>query len=116
GMVATDRVLLTADTVGGVWTYALELARGLTDAGVTVGLATMGAPLRPDQQREAARIAGLALFESSFKLEWMADPWDDVGRAGEWLLGVEQRFQPDIVHLNQFCFGALRFRAPVLAV
>ena len=28
------RVLMTADTVGGVWTYAIELARGLAERGV----------------------------------------------------------------------------------
>ena len=38
------KVLMTADTVGGVWTYAVELARGLADRGVEVALATMGAP------------------------------------------------------------------------
>ena len=36
------RVLMTADTVGGVWTYALDLARALAPHGVSVALATMG--------------------------------------------------------------------------
>ena len=39
------KVLMTADTVGGVWTYALELAGALAPHGVTVALATMGAGL-----------------------------------------------------------------------
>ena len=30
------KVLMTADTVGGVWTYAIELARGLDDRGPEV--------------------------------------------------------------------------------
>src|SRR5437868_5547300 len=34
------RVLMTADTVGGVWSYALELSRALGKCGVEVGLAT----------------------------------------------------------------------------
>jgi hypothetical protein len=29
------RVLMTTDAVGGVWTYSLELARGLSDVGVS---------------------------------------------------------------------------------
>src|SRR5436190_23853133 len=38
-----QRVLMTADTVGGVWTYALELARVLCEQEVEITLATMGA-------------------------------------------------------------------------
>jgi glycosyltransferase involved in cell wall biosynthesis len=109
-------VLLTADTVGGVWTYAIELAGQLATQGVRVHLATMGAPPRPHQRREAAAIEGLVLHESGWRLEWMPDPWDDVDRAGAWLLALERELGPDLVHLNQFAFGALPFRAPTLLV
>ena len=37
---------MSADSVGGVWTYALDLTRGLRALGIDVLLATMGAPLR----------------------------------------------------------------------
>lgn len=109
-------VLLTADTVGGVWTYAVELARGLSNAGVRVHLATMGARLKDHQRAQLAGIAGLALHEGGFALEWMRDPWRDIERAGRWLLEIEDVFAPDVVQLNQFAFGALRFRAPKLVV
>jgi glycosyltransferase involved in cell wall biosynthesis len=79
-----------------------------------VALATMGAPLRREQRRDAAREPGLEIHESAFRLEWMSDPWDDVRRAGDWLLELEERAAPDVVHLNQYCFGSLPFRAPVL--
>src|SRR3954466_15750621 len=46
------RVLMTADTVGGVWTYAAELARELGRRGVAVDLATMGAPVAAHQRAE----------------------------------------------------------------
>jgi len=39
-----------------------------------------------------------------------------VARAGEWLLSLERQFAPDVVHLNQFAFGALPFAAPRLLV
>jgi glycogen(starch) synthase len=110
------RVLITADTVGGVWTYALELAGALESRGLHVALATMGAPLSEDQRAQLASQPALAAYESAYKLEWMQDAWDDVDRAGEWLLEVERDFQPDIVHLNQFAFGALPFAAPTLLV
>lgn len=110
------KILMTTDTVGGVWTYSLELARALGRQGVCVALATMGAPLTPDQRRQAARIATVEVYESAFHLEWMEDPWRDVARAGEWLLALEKTLKPDVVHLNGYAHGALHWRAPVVMV
>lgn len=110
------KVLMTADTMGGVWTYALELSRGLAERGVEVALATMGDPLSDAQRESALRIPGLRVFESSFRLEWMEDPWRDVERAGEWLLRIESRFGPDLVHLNGYAHAALPWSVPKLVV
>ncbi|HLM75082.1 MAG TPA: glycosyltransferase family 4 protein, partial [Polyangiaceae bacterium] len=109
-------VLMTADAMGGVWTYAMELASELAARGVTVALATMGDRPTEAQVKRAKAIPGLTLFESEFKLEWMDDPWGDVARAGAWLLDLERRLRPDVVHLNGYCHGALPFRAPVVVV
>ena len=111
-----SRVLMTADTVGGVWTYALQLAALLAGRGVEITLATMGRQPSVVQRRDADAVVGLKLRTSDFALEWMSDPWDDVQAAGEWLLTLERELQPDIVHLNAFAHGALPFRAPVLVV
>ncbi len=108
------RLLMTADTVGGVWTYALDLARALAPYQVSVALATMGRFPTPAQRAEAAAVPGLTLHPSAFALEWMADPWDEVARAGDWLRGLEADVQPDIVHLNGYAHGGLPWRAPVL--
>jgi glycogen synthase len=107
-------VLMTADTVGGVWTYALDLARSLGRRGVHVVLATMGEPPTAEQRQEARRIGTLRVVDSSYRLEWMRDPWDDVQRAGTWLLDIDRRVRPDLVHLNGYAHGALPFSAPVL--
>jgi glycogen(starch) synthase len=109
-------VLMTADPVGGVWTYALALATQLARAGVRTTLATMGAPLRPAQRAAAERIPQLHVVESRFKLEWMQDPWKDVRLAGNWLLALEQRAHPDVVHLNGYAHAQLRWQAPRLIV
>lgn len=113
---AIAQVLMTADTVGGVWTYALELAAGLASRGVRVHLATMGAPLSASQAAQALEVPGLEIHASSFQLEWMDEPWADVERAGAWLLELERRIRPDLVHLNNYCHGHLPFSAPVLVV
>jgi glycogen synthase len=106
------RVLMTADTVGGVWTYAMELIAALQPE-VEVILATMGAPLNASQWREVERL-GIEVHESIFKLEWMDQPWKDVAEAGEWLLALERQIRPDLIHLNNFAHGALPWETPVL--
>jgi len=110
------RLLMTADTVGGVWTYALEIARALGGQDVEVFLATMGRPLSESQELQAAAIENLRVYESSFKLEWMDNPWDDVCESGEWLLKLRDRIQPDLIHLNNYAHGALPWHLPVLMV
>lgn len=115
-LCSASKVLMTADTVGGVWTYALELIRALGDHDVHVALATMGAPLSREQRKELRKLSNARLFESHYKLEWMEKPWFDLARAGAWLLDIERRFKPDVVHLNNFIHGALGFQAPKLVV
>jgi glycogen synthase len=112
--VTPMRILLTTDTIGGVWTYAIELACALRDSNVDIALATMGAPLSADQRRQVKSLDHVTVFESQYKLEWMDNPWDDVEAAGRWLLNIEQKFCPDIVHLNGYAHGALSWNAPVL--
>src|SRR5205085_1336221 len=111
-----ERILMTADTLGGVWTYAMELIRALAPYDVQVTLATMGAPLSPAQTREAAAPRNLELFEGRFKLEWMEDPWEEVAKAGDWLLEIEERVRPDLIHLNGYPHGALPWSAPAVVV
>jgi glycogen synthase len=92
------KVLMTADTVGGVFTYARDLTAAL-DAEVV--LATFGPRPGPQAHRD-------------LRLEWMDDPWDDVAEAERWLLELEEQERPDVVHLNGFAHGAAPFRAPKL--
>lgn len=107
----TLRVLMTADAVGGVWTYALDLCRALGGFGVEVLLATMGP--RPAPTRLPGNVT---LVESDYRLEWMDSPWEDVARASDWLLSLERVFRPDVVHLNGYVHAALPFAAPKVVV
>lgn len=109
------RVLMTADAVGGVWTYALDLASGLRERGIDVTIALMGPPPSTAQRRDARR-RGLELIEAPFRLEWMPDAWSDVDRAGEWLLSLAECIDPDVVHLNGYCHAPLRWPVPVMVV
>lgn len=109
------RVLMTTDALGGVFFYSVELCSWLSAHGVSVTLATMGRELSPEQ-RELAGRAGASVVESCYRLEWMEEPWQDVSRAGEWLLGLERFTRPDVVHLNGYAHGALPWQAPVVMV
>lgn len=110
------RVLMTADAVGGVWSYAMELVQGLSRLGMKVALAVMGGRPSRAARADVRRIPGVELHESTYKLEWMRDPWSDVDAAGRWLLQLAQHVQPDLVHLNNFAHGGLPFGAPALVV
>ncbi|HVE45919.1 MAG TPA: glycosyltransferase family 4 protein [Acidimicrobiales bacterium] len=109
-------VLMTADTVGGVWTYALELADALAPMGVSVSLATMGRPMDRDQHVAVGASAVVDVHESSYRLEWMKGPWREVDQAAEWLLRLEDSERPDVVHLNGYAHGALPWSAPSVVV
>ncbi len=109
------RVLMTSDTIGGVWTYTLDLAAALSQRGHDVHLATMG-ELPSYAQRRAARSAGATLHERSFRLEWMDEPWHDVERAGKWLCDLQRTIAADVVHLNGYSHAACAWRCPVVVV
>jgi glycogen synthase len=110
------KVLMTADAVGGVWSYCLTLARAMERHGVHFVVATMGPRPSSDQVAEAAAIPNLRREISDYALEWMPDPWADVDAAGEWLRCLEAREAPDVVHLNGYSHAAEPFAAPTVLV
>jgi len=110
------KIMMTADTVGGVWNYALEVARQLDHRGHTVVLATMGGMPSADQLAAANGIPNMQLYTSNYKLEWMAEPWADVQAAGDWLMAIARATQPDVIHLNNYAHGTLPWPAPMVMV
>jgi glycogen synthase len=111
-----QRVLITTDTVGGIWSFSMELAQGLSRLGVKVALAALGGRPSRAARADVRRLQGVELHESTYRLEWMRDPWRDVEAAGRWLLQLESQFQPQLVHLNSYCHASLPFGAPALVV
>lgn len=109
-------ILMSADAVGGVWNYCLELASELCRGGDEVHLATMGPRPSAAQIQEAEAVEGLRLYISDFALEWMSHPWEEVRAAGDWLEGLARELLPDVIHLNQYAFGQLSWPWPTLVV
>lgn len=109
--------MMSADAVGGVWTFALELAEGLGRHGIEVLLAVLGPSPDGGRLRAAQRIPGLRLAHRDFPLEWMREANDaNQEAAGKWLLDLAEDFAPDVVHLNHFCHGGLPWSAPCIVV
>lgn len=107
---------MTADAVGGVWTYALELARGLAAQGTEILLAVIGPEPEISQRAEAATIDGLSLATTGLELEWRDRAGPLTPGQARVLLALEQEFRPDLVHCNGFREAAAGFAAPVLVV
>jgi len=108
------KILMTADTLGGVWTYATELCAALRPHGVQIALATLGRPLSRSQREDVSQLPNVHVYESRFRLEWMPSPWDSLAEAAGWLLSLERQVRPDVIHLNHLVHGDLPWNAPVL--
>lgn len=108
------KVLMTADAIGGVWTYAVELARGLVAEGIRVSLAIEGGEPSEPQRAELEALGLDRWWATDRKVEWMPDPWQDVEATGRWLQELAHDVQPDVVHLNSLTHGALDWDVPVV--
>jgi glycosyltransferase involved in cell wall biosynthesis len=109
-------ILVTADTVGGVWTYAREFVSGLALRGVKVTLVSFGDIPTPQQTQWMQGLTSLDYHPTAFKLEWMQDSEADLAASAEYLQAVIRDTSPDLLHLNQFYYGALECDVPRIVV
>lgn len=108
------RILMTTTGHRPAWSQSLDLAGALGRFGIDVALATLGEPPSNGLLEEALRYPNLQVFPGRFGASWTDDAWDEVERAGDWLLRMEQHVEPDLVHLHAYPYGALPLQAPVL--
>ena len=110
------RILITADTVGGVWTYTRELVVGLVRQDLQVVLVSFGRLPTDEQIQWMTGLPNLDYRPTRFKLEWMQDSVDDLRASAEYLADVARETRPDLLHFNQFYYGGLKYDAPRLVV
>lgn len=111
-----SRVFMTTDAVGGVWSYALELAAGFSRRGISTDLAILG-PVTPAALAEAARRPGVCVHATGLPLDWTADSASALAAASRALADVAARCCPDVVHLNAPALAAVSpFPAPTVVV
>ena len=109
-------VLVTADTVGGVWTYARELVTGLVRRGVRVTLVSFGDIPTSTQTEWLNALRNVDFRATAFRLEWMQEARDDIDASTDFLRSIVEEVQPDVLHLNQFAYGTLDVDIPKIVV
>lgn len=109
-------VLMTADAVGGVLHYALDLAQGLSARGVTTTLALLGPAPDEAQRQAAANVPGLKLVQTGLPLDWLAEHAGEVEQAASTVAELARRHGAEIVHLNAPSLGLAAYDMPVVSV
>lgn len=105
-MTPMRRLFMTADAVGGVWSYAMDLCQGLAQAGLRISLAVTGPAPSPSQARQAAAIPGLRLLATGLPLDWTASQPQAVLEAGTALAALARAEGAELVHLNSAAYAA----------
>lgn len=109
-------ILVTADTLGGVWTYTRELVTGLSARGHRVTLVSFGDIPTMQQAAWIASLDGVDYRPTAFRLEWMQESDSDLQASAEYLRAVIAEVSPDVLHLNQFYYGDLKSEVPRIVV
>ena len=94
-------ILVTADTLGGVWTYTRELVSGLVRSGDRVTLVSFGDIPTAAQTKWMESLPGLDYRPTAFKLEWMLDSEADMVASSQYLEAVIHETKPDLLHFSQ---------------
>jgi glycogen(starch) synthase len=105
-------VLVTGDTLSGSWVYTRELVTGLVTRGVRVTLVSFGEIPLPAQTIWMDHLHGLDYRPTAFRLEWMHEVEEDLAESSEFLVALVRELRPDVLHLNQFCYGDLAVDVP----
>lgn len=109
-------ILMTTDTVGGVWTYSLELCRAMKSFHVFFYVVSLGEYPSENQLEEVKTIENMQLFPTSYKLEWMQNPWKDIYRTRKKIDYLIAELQPDLLHFNNFIQKQENWNRPLVTV
>ncbi len=108
------RILITTDVAGGVWSYTEELVDGLLERGHEVRLVVLGGRPGPRHQRWLGSRADVPVTVLPCPLEWVPEPEPGLSGSVEPLRRAVRQAMADVVHLNQFYYGAFDLGAPTV--
>jgi glycogen synthase len=108
-------VLVTADSIGGVWTYTRELVCGLLNRGHQVTLVSFG-KMPTSGQAFWVNQKKLVYYPTKYPLEWMHDSKAGIEESEKYLQRIIADTRPDVLHSSQYCYGALECGIPKIVV
>jgi glycogen synthase len=109
-------VLITSDTVGGVWTYTQELVTGLIQAGHRVTLVSFGQLPAAHQTAWIEALGGIDYRPTEYRLEWMEVAENDIEESRRYLEMLVAEVRPDVLHLSQYSYGDIAVDVPRIVV
>ena len=109
-------VLVTSDTLGSTWAYTRELVSGMVSRGLRVTLVSFGEIPLPQQTMWMDHLHGLEYRPTAFRLDWMDEGRQDFAESSAYLTALVKERKPDLLHLNQLCYGSLPVAAPRVVV
>jgi len=109
-------VLITSDTVGGVWTYTQELVTGLAQRGHRVTLVSFGKLPNPHQTAWMQALTNVDYRPTEYRLEWMETAERDIEESHHYLEMLVREVQPDVLHFSQYCYGDIDVDVPRIVV
>jgi glycogen(starch) synthase len=113
---ALVHVLITTDTLSGVWTYTRELVTGLVSRGTRVTLVSFGEIPVPEQTSWMESLHGLEYRPTAFRLDWMQEGQEDFKDSSAYLVALVNERKPDLLHFNHLAYGGLPVNVPRIVV
>ena len=110
------RALVTADALGGVWRYALDLAGALRPHGWEARLAVLGPPPSPAQEAQALHRTGSAPLRLDAPLDWEAGEAEALARGQAAIRAAAEAVGADLLQVNQPAYAGGAWPVPVVAV
>ncbi|SDN69921.1 Glycosyltransferase involved in cell wall bisynthesis [Methylobacterium phyllostachyos] len=113
---SAPHVLISADAVGGVWQYSLDLAAGLVGRGLTVTVAILGPAPSGARIAAAEGATGARIVATGLPLDWTAETPEAVLDAARALAELARSIGADLVHLHSPALALADYPLPVAAV
>lgn len=109
-------VLITTDAVGGVWSYSIALAVGLSAVNIGTTLAVLGPSPTASRLAQVEAIPGCRLVDTSLPLDWLARDRAALDQTAKALADLARQVGVVSAHLHAPCLAACDWPVSVVAV
>src|SRR5690625_263417 len=113
-MAGNIKILMTTDTLGGVWTYSTELCKALEEYPVDIHLLGFGGMASDDQLEELNKLKNITFYDTPLNLEWMQHP--DIDGIESKIVELCNEIHPDLLHFNNYVKPGRFWNFPVINV